>query len=129
MLTEGLAWRAATRARWVPLILLLVACRGSEPAPTQPPVEPLAPQVDQAQAKRLMLRRYRALFKDMHLRDRRDDKYISFPPLDESVFTRVEAAKDAWIVEADPNAGYIIRGRVAKSGDWVELTEVSYTDW
>jgi hypothetical protein len=89
---------------------------------------PLA-SISEAEAKRLLLRRYRALFKDMHLRDARNGEYISFPPLDQSVFTRVEAAGDAWIVEADPNTGYILRARVGKSGDWVDLTEVSYTDW
>lgn len=106
--------------------LCLFACtppEGKVPAPTP------AASISQAEAKRLLLNRYRQLFKDMHLKDPRNGEYISFPPLDESVFTRVEAAGDAWIVHADPNTGYILRGRVAKSGDWVDLTEVSYTDW
>jgi hypothetical protein len=113
-------------------LLLVAAALGSAacPAPnetshTAPPA-PKEAKVGQDEARKLILAKYRHLFRNAYRRDPETGQFGAYPELDESSFRYVEARGDAWLVRAEPLAGWIVRGRVAKSGDWVDLSTVEF---
>ena len=77
----------------------------------------------------LVLKEYDALFHDAYARDKRTGEYERYPKLDASDLKYVVLRGDAWLVQADPPSGFLLRARVGSAGDWVEFTAVGFNDW
>ena len=69
--------------------------------------------------------KYRDLFSDKYFR--LEGECRQFPPLSEYWFDSVVLKDDVWEVRCEPLAGYVVTGRVALSGAWVDLSEVGFS--
>jgi len=54
------------------------------------------------------------------------DSYHVFLPITAADFEVVGASDTAWLVVCDGLVGQIVHGRVAKDGDWVDLSHVGF---
>lgn len=108
--------------------LTLTACPSASevtPSDTQAIAEPA---VGQAEARKLALQKYQHLFHNAYRRDLKTGEFGAYPSLEEASFQYVESRGDAWLVRAEPLAGWIVRARVAKNGDWVDLHTVEFAN-
>lgn len=91
--------------------------------------EVVATHIDESRARELVIKRYRELFGGAYLHDEPSGRYVRYPALEPADLTYAEFRGDAWLVQADPPAGLIVRARVAPRGEWVELTSVVFSAW
>jgi hypothetical protein len=94
---------------------------------SSPPV--VDTHIDEAQARKLVLKSYHELFRNAYARDEKSGTYERYPQLEASDLTYAEYRGDAWLVQADPPAGFMLKARVGKDGSWVEFTSVGFNDW
>lgn len=90
------------------------------------PATDAAPAIDAAQARKLVLDKYRALFTGTYYR--LDDKYHEYPPLSVDDFHKAVLADGIWDVRCEPLVGYFVTGRVAQDGSWVDLEQVGFAN-
>lgn len=76
-----------------------------------------------------MLKNYDTLFHHAYTRDKQTGEYERYPALTASDLKYAEFRGDAWLVQADPPSGFLLRARVGKNGDWVEFTAIGFNDW
>lgn len=91
--------------------------------------EVVATHIDESRARDLVIKRYQELFGSAYLHDEPSGRYVRYPALEPADLTYAEFRGDAWLVQADPPAGLIVRARVAPQGEWVELTSVAFSAW
>lgn len=103
---------------------LLVCAFACAPAREQP-----ENHIDEAAARALVLKNYDSLFRHAYARDQQTGEYERYPTLTVSDLKYAEFRGDAWLVQADPPSGFLLRARVGKNGEWVEFTAVGFNDW
>lgn len=107
------------------LVLALLACQAPAHKEEHKP-QPLPEAIDQEQAKRLALTRYRELFRDKYFLNRVDKGYHLMPEIALDAFNRVSRMEDSWFVAVDHPAGIALEARVGLNGRWVELIRVRW---
>lgn len=84
--------------------------------------------IDAEAATRLLVARFRVLFRDKYILDPQSGKHARIPELRPAALDRVEKTDTAWSIEAAPPAGWAVKGKVDICGRWVEIETVSYAN-
>jgi len=79
-----------------------------------------------AEASRLAAERFNTLFSTLYFRNPIDGSYHPFPTLSASDFSISGEDASGWVIAYDPLVGPIVRGRVAKTGGYVQFDGIEF---
>jgi hypothetical protein len=111
------------------LAVLLYAGTQALTACATPQPQPAAEHIDESSARELVVKRYQELFRKSYFREDPSGRYVQYPALEATDLKYAEFRGDAWLVQADPPGGLLVRARVGPQGEWVEFTTVVFNTW